>query len=110
MDRRIIVLAILATIPLYIGFVTALPGNFSLVCGGEEDVSGRVTDRVGFCTSVGFNLQRSYYGGVLRLPVYKLGLNLHLINKYFIPIVLVSSGLVWKKGRIIRAYRNHLSR
>lgn len=96
-NRKILAGALLALIPLYLLFVAAAPDNFSLVCDQTENVSPGVTDKVGFCSSIGFALQRSYYFGLLNLPVYKAGINLHPINKFFIPVLLLSALIALKK-------------
>lgn len=90
-------LAALSLIPLYLIPVGFLPANSWTVCESEEGQAPGVTDKVGFCSDVGFSLQRSYYFGLVELPVYKAGINLDLLNKTFIPLSLLMTGFVWRQ-------------
>lgn len=81
-------------IPFYVITVVAMPGNVSIACGAEND-TGRVTDRVGFCTEISFSQTRTYYFDMLRLPVYKLGINLHTANKTFLPLLLGGASVAY---------------
>lgn len=96
--RKWLPLLIILMIPTYVVMVYAMPGNVSIACGNANDTQRGVTDRVGFCTEISFSQTRSYYFDILRLPVYKLGLNLHLLNQTFIPLLLTAAGAAYYVG------------
>lgn len=100
LKKSIYITLILLLIPMYIITVLAMPQNISIVCDSANGTARGVTDKVGFCSRIGFDLTRSYYFGTLQLPVYKAGLNLHAVNKYFAPVILSLALLVWKKDRL----------
>lgn len=96
--RKLVALGILSLIPIYLLLLVSLPQNTSLVCDQANASETRgFTDKVGFCTQIGFSLVRPYYFGLMELPVYKLGINLHIVNKYFIPVLSIAAVLVWRE-------------
>lgn len=90
--RHYLPLLLLLIIPLYVVTVYALPMTINVDC---NDAKGG-TDQVGFCTEIGFDVQRSYYFGLLNLPVYRMGMNLDLLHRIVPALtVLTSGGLLW---------------
>lgn len=98
MRRALAIGFVLLLIPTYIGAVQALPMAVRSTCA-TAGPGATVTDRVGFCERIGFSVQRTYYLGLLRLPVYPAGLNLDLVNGIFLPVLLGIAGLLWWRGR-----------
>lgn len=94
-NKHIVMFLILLLIPLYLVGVYSLPPTFNSTCtteGGE--VRG---ERVGFCTEISVSVIRPYYFGLLRLPVYRLGINFDWAHRLFIPVLVGLAGLVWWK-------------
>ncbi|MFT4867408.1 MAG: hypothetical protein ACI9LV_000001 [Candidatus Nanohaloarchaea archaeon] len=95
--RKIASVFMLLMIPGYILAVFSLPANISTQCEPNVDPETGVTDQVGVCTEVSATIMREYYFGTLRLPVQTLSLNFDLLNKSFIPVLLVSSAVLWRE-------------
>jgi hypothetical protein len=95
--RKTAAVILFLMIPGYIITVFALPGNISTQCEPQVDPETGVTDQVGVCTEVSATVMREYYFGTLRLPVQTLGLNFDILNKSFIPVLLVSSIVLWRE-------------
>lgn len=101
------VLVVLLLIPTYIVVVSAMPMTLTSTCdSGPKAKEAGTTDKVGFCETIGFSVQRSYYFGLLRLPVYRAGMNLDAVNQWFLPALLIAAGLVWKYPRRRRQARS----
>lgn len=77
--------------------VFALPANIFTQCEPEVEAERGVTDQVGVCTEVSATVMREYYFGSIRLPVHTLSLNFDLLNRTFLPILMVSSVLLWRE-------------
>jgi hypothetical protein len=96
-NRKIASIFMLLMIPGYILMVFALPGSISTQCEPNVEAERGVTDQVGVCTEVSATVMREYYFGTIRLPVQTLSLNFDLLNKSFVPVLLVSSAVLWRE-------------
>lgn len=97
MNKRLVIFFLLFLIPVYILAVHTLPANINSTCERDNQTAARgATDEVGFCTDIGFNVMRPYFFGMIELPVYRAGINLHWANKLFIPLLIGLALLVWK--------------
>lgn len=85
---------VLLLVPAYILAVSMLPATIHSTCGdGDSQVRGG-QERVGFCSQIGFSVQRSYYFGLLTLPVYKAGFDVDLANRLFLPVLLLAAAAI----------------
>lgn len=92
--KLIAIILLLALIPTYIVVVYAAPTPSESSC----DTDGRVPgENVGFCSEVSMEVIRGYYLDTVRLPVTAFGINVDIVNKTFLPLILVIAGLVWRR-------------
>lgn len=87
--RLFLLILVLSLIPIYIGAVTAIPAATSADCETGGDPTA--TDEVGFCNEIAVSVTRSYYAGMLRLPVSVAGANIDLLNRAFLPLLLLAA-------------------
>ena len=95
--RKIAALVLLLLIPGYVLAVFSLPANLPSGCNIEGSEEPGINDQVGVCTDVSATVLREYYFGTVRLPVHTLSLNLDLINRTFLPVLLVGSLVLWRE-------------
>ncbi|PSG99521.1 MAG: hypothetical protein BRC29_05395 [Nanohaloarchaea archaeon SW_7_43_1] len=95
--RKIAALLLLLLIPGYVLAVFSLPANLPSGCNLEGGEQPGINDQVGVCTDVSATVLRQYYFGTIRLPVHTLSLNIDLINKLFMPFLLVGSIVLWRE-------------
>lgn len=94
-NKYIVMVLIVLLIPVYVVGVYSLPPTSTNTC---EDKSGKAVagkDKVGFCTEITVSVVRSYYFGLLRLPVQRMGINMDWAHRLFIPVLLGLAALVW---------------
>lgn len=90
---------VLLMIPVYVAGIPALPDTVKSTCEPVNGLAAGGIEKVGFCEEIGFAVQRSYYFGLLRLPVYKAGVSLDLLNRTFLPALLIIAAAVLWRGR-----------
>lgn len=95
--RKVAAIFLLLMIPGYILTVFSLPTNLPSGCDIQGETEPGITDQVGVCTDVSATVMREYYFGTIRLPVHTLSLNLDLLNKIFLPVLLVASAALWRE-------------
>jgi hypothetical protein len=95
--RKVASILLILMIPGYILAVYSLPANLPSGCNIQGEAQPGITDQVGVCTDVSATVLREYYFGTVRLPVHTLSLNLDLLNKAFVPVLLVASVALWRE-------------
>lgn len=98
MNRFVPLLLAALLIPAYALVATSLPMTVKKQCDTGKTKAG-VTDKVGFCSKIGFDVSRSYYFGLLRLPVYRIGINLDLLHRTVPSALLLigAAGTLWMR-------------
>ncbi|MDY6777840.1 MAG: hypothetical protein SVU32_04180 [Candidatus Nanohaloarchaea archaeon] len=97
-DKAVPAFLVLLLIPAYIVAVYALPAPTNVSCGSGGDRGPG--EKVGFCTRISISHTRSYYFGILRLPVQRGGINLDLANRLFAPLVILAAAAVWNRKKL----------
>lgn len=97
MWKKLLAILLLLGIPVYILFINTLPAIVSSTCDQQNNVApGK--EKVGFCSTISANVQRPYYFGLISLPVYPAGTNIHLINQTLPPLLLAGAIILWRKS------------